>query len=39
MLDIMFEVHQHGDISTCRITAPVVHEGRPPLLEKRKASA
>ena len=39
LLDVMFEVHQHGDISTCRITASVVREGRPPLFEKRKASA
>ena len=39
MLDIMFEMHQKPEASTCHITAATVRNGAPPLYGERKASA
>lgn len=39
MLNIMFEIHSLKDISVCRITEETISLGRPPIYEKRKASA
>ncbi len=39
MLDIMFEMHQKPEVSTCRITASTVRDGAPPMYGERKASA
>ncbi|MDX1547722.1 MAG: ATP-dependent Clp protease ATP-binding subunit ClpX, partial [Rhodothermales bacterium] len=39
MLDIMFNVHEHPDVGTCRITRDVVLGRSEPLYEERKASA
>ncbi len=39
MLDIMFEVHEHPDINTCRVTAETVKGNATPIYEQRKASA
>ncbi len=39
MLDIMFEMHQKPDVSTCHVTASTVRDGAPPMYGERKASA
>ncbi len=39
MLDIMFDMHHHNDIGTCRISHDTVVKGTAPVFEKRKASA
>ena len=39
MLDIMFDIHTHANIGSCRITKSTVIESSTPIYEKRKASA
>ncbi len=39
MLDIMFDVHPHAGVGSCRVTARTVRDNAPPLLDERKASA
>lgn len=39
MLDIMFDVHNHKDVGSCRVTEATVVQGASPVFEKRKASA
>ena len=39
MLDIMFEIHEHNEIGSCRITSETVLHGAAPVFEKRKATA
>ena len=39
MLDIMFDIHEHPDVGSCRITAATVCYGDSPIYEERKASA
>lgn len=39
MLDIMFEIHTHNEIGSCRITSDTVLQGATPVFEKRKATA
>ncbi len=39
MIDIMFDVHEHPNIGSCRITEATVLHGEPAILEERKATA
>lgn len=39
MLDIMFEIHSVKDVGLCLITEETITLGKPPVYEKRKASA
>jgi len=39
MLDIMFDIHSHANIGSCRITRATVIEDGGPIYEERKASA
>ena len=39
MLEIMFNIHAHANIGSCRITRATVLEGAGPIYEERKASA
>lgn len=39
MLDIMFDMHNHKDLGSCRVTRDTVLRGSAPIFEKRKASA
>ena len=39
MLDIMFDMHHHKDLGSCRVTRDTVLRGTSPVFEKRKASA
>jgi ATP-dependent Clp protease ATP-binding subunit ClpX len=39
MLEVMFDIHAHADIQSCRITSSTVLQDEPPILEKRRASA
>ncbi len=39
MLDIMFEIHSVKDVGVCSITEETISLGKPPIYEKRKASA
>ncbi|MBT8401175.1 MAG: ATP-dependent Clp protease ATP-binding subunit ClpX [Rhodothermia bacterium] len=39
MLEVMFDIHAHPDVHSCRITAATVKLGEHPILEKRRASA
>ncbi|MCY4205295.1 MAG: ATP-dependent Clp protease ATP-binding subunit ClpX [Bacteroidetes bacterium] len=39
MLDIMFEIHSLKDIGVCSVTEETISFGKPPIYEKRKASA
>ncbi len=39
MLDIMFEIHSLKDVGVCSITEETILSGKPPVYEKRKASA
>ncbi len=39
MMDIMFDMHNHKDIGSCRITKDTVVKGTAPVFKKRKATA
>ncbi len=39
MLNIMFEMHDHSELGSCRITAETVLDGKEPIFGKRKATA
>ena len=39
MLEVMFDIHAHPEVKSCRITASTVELGELPILENRKATA